>query len=304
MPAYADPAYTQSLSAFGTPLELPCSGGWVLVREIPGTSRHDAMGPYPLFACQDWSRLHVDLEGMEPEVVSVVLVTDPFGAFNPAHLKDLFPDLFVPYKDHHILTMEEGSNALDAISSHHRRNALKALGNVRPEICDNPLDHVDEWDRLYGELARLRAISGIRRFSRESFVQQLSMPGLVMLRATHHADTVGMMLWYEAGDVAYYHLGASTEKGYELRASFALSLAAIEHFEKRGLRCLDFGAGAGAYNNASDGLTRFKRGWGNSTRRTYLCGRIIDRAAYKQMTVDMSHHLADYFPAYRRGEFE
>ena len=73
MTGYLHPGYAQSLAEFGTPRELPRSGGWILERQIPGFSCHDAMGCYPLFARQDWSQLHADLEsvGSEPAVLSL-----------------------------------------------------------------------------------------------------------------------------------------------------------------------------------------------------------------------------------------
>jgi hypothetical protein len=58
---YMHPNYAHSLREFGEPRELPGSGGWILERIIPGTPYRDAMGCYPLFACNDWSKLANDL---------------------------------------------------------------------------------------------------------------------------------------------------------------------------------------------------------------------------------------------------
>jgi hypothetical protein len=82
---YLHPRYADSLSEFGTPRELPRCQGWILERLIPGTPDRDAMGYYPLFARQDWSKLHLDLNEMETgELVSLSLVADPFRAFSTA----------------------------------------------------------------------------------------------------------------------------------------------------------------------------------------------------------------------------
>ena len=62
MNGYAHPAYAHSLAEFGSPRPLPRSGGWLLERPIPGSPYRDAMGCYPLFAAQDWSRLYSDLD--------------------------------------------------------------------------------------------------------------------------------------------------------------------------------------------------------------------------------------------------
>ena len=52
---YADPAYAAALAEVGEPRVLPHSGGSLLVRPTPGGRDLDAIGPYPLFACADWS---------------------------------------------------------------------------------------------------------------------------------------------------------------------------------------------------------------------------------------------------------
>src|SRR5229473_8652620 len=95
---YAHPGYAASLSEFGTPRLLPRSGGWILERRIPGCQERDAMGCYPLFACQHWSQLHADLDEIGSELVSVTLVTDPFGGYQEGLLRQCFPDQVVPFK--------------------------------------------------------------------------------------------------------------------------------------------------------------------------------------------------------------
>ena len=79
MTGYLHPEYAGSLSEFGKPQLLPRSGGQLLVRQIPNTDCVDAMGCYPLFCCRDWDQLPEDIEGLREQLVSVALVTDPFG---------------------------------------------------------------------------------------------------------------------------------------------------------------------------------------------------------------------------------
>jgi len=67
-------SYARSLAEFGTPRELPNCEGWILELRIPSFPDRDAMGPYALFCCQDWSKLHADLEGVL--VTSLSLVTE------------------------------------------------------------------------------------------------------------------------------------------------------------------------------------------------------------------------------------
>jgi hypothetical protein len=112
-----------------------------------------------------------------------------------------------------------------------------------------------------------------------------------------------MLLWYVQGPVAYYHLGAYSPRGYELRASFALFWFATEYFAARGLKWLNLGAGAGIKDDGRDGLSRFKKGWSTGTRPAYLCGRVFDRPAYKKLTTETNLTGTRYFPVYRAGEF-
>jgi hypothetical protein len=297
---YAHTNYAASLAEFGSPLLLSASGGWILERSIPGTLHRDAMGCYPLFSCADWSRLPEDIESLSEELVSLVLVTDPFGDYTEEGLSHTFKDLVVPFKEHFVVDLAVAPETF--LHSHHRRNARKALEVVSVEEC-SAADSIHEWLNLYANLVTRHDIRGIARFSQASFALQSKVPGAVMLRAIHEGRTVGMTWWFVSGGVGYYHLGAFSDEGYQQRASFALFWRALELFRADGLRWLDLGAGAGVANGAQDGLSRFKRGWSNGTRMAYLCGRIFDRSRYEQIAEAKGTQTTDYFPAYRQGEF-
>jgi hypothetical protein len=290
---YANPAYAQSLSEFGAPVLLPRSGGSVLRRPLADGDGHDAMGPYPLFACPDWSGLGADLDTLAGELVSLTLVADPFADATPEQLAACFPDLMVAFKEHFVVDLR----APDP-DAHHRRNARRALRDLDVEEVAEPAALLDDWVALYVELVRRHGIRGIAAFSHDAFAAQLRVPGIRALRAVHEGETVGAVLFYADEELAYYHLGAYSERGYDLRASFAIFATALERFAADGLRSLSLGAGAGASADTDDGLTRFKRGWASGTRTAYLCGRILDAERYAALATGSS-----YFPAYREGEF-
>ena len=299
---YMHPAYAASLAEFGAPRELPRSGGWVLERDIGGEAGRDAVGCYPLFSCPDWARLREDLEEIGDGLVSLALVADPFGDYDEAYLKECFPEVAVPFKQHFVVDL--GRPPEESVSPHHRRNARRAAAEVDVEECARPADFLDEWHALYGVLAARHDIGGVAAFSKESFAKQLEVPGVAALRAVRDGETVGMLLWYVQGDVAYYHLGAYSERGYELRASFALFSQAIELFARRGLRWLNLGGAAGAGPGEASGLERFKRGWATETRTAYFCGRVFDRRRYDEIVRARGvPPETAYFPAYRLGEF-
>ena len=300
MSGYMHAGYAQALAEFGTPRELPQSRGWILECPIPGFHDHDARGCYPLFACQDWSQLHIDLENLGTRLVSLALVTDPFGEYNPAYLHQCFRDVVFPYKEHHVIDLERPMRSF--VSRHHARNVRKALQAIDVERCRDPAQFADKWGELYANLMRRHNITGMSAFSRNSLVRQLQVPGIVGFRAVHRGATVGMVLWYVQGQVGYYHLAAYSDLGYELRASFALFAHAIEYFAPR-LRWLNLGAGAGVRGGGTDGLTRFKSGWATGTRTAYFCGRIFDHARYAGIAKATGVSGTDYFPIYRKGEF-
>jgi len=292
---YLHRTYAESLLEFGAPLALERCGGWLLKRAIPQADVYDAMGCYPLFACKDWSRLHLDLAQLQDELISVSLVTDPFGEFDSEYLRECFPDVFKPFKQHFVIDLEQPLE----VHPHHLRNVRKASPVVQVERCIQPLEFLDDWIDLYQALIDRHNITGVAAFSRASFHGQLSVPGINVFRAVENGVTAGMLLWYEQGSRAYYHLGAYSNRGYEVGASFALFDYAIRYFCSRQLKWLNLGAGAGA-GDSDSGLARFKQGWSNGVRTAYFCGRIFDREKYERLAAGVN---TGYFPAYRLGEF-
>jgi hypothetical protein len=298
---YLHPAYADSLREFGAPRLLPGCGGTILQREIPRSDAWDAIGPYPLFACRDWSLLRDDVDALRGELAALSLVTDPFGDYAPDDLRGCFPEMFVAFKDHYVVDL---SVRLEShVQLHHRRNAGKALRTIEVERRADPPLLLDEWTALYDNLIRRREIAGIPAFSREAFAKQLKVPGLVAFRAEHGRRTVGMHLWYVQREVAYYHLGAYSDEGYRVLASFALFWRALEHFASSGLAWACLGGGVGLGGGSEDGLSRFKRGWSTATRAAYFCGVILEPGTYGVIVESRGGWPTKYFPAYRQGEF-
>jgi hypothetical protein len=297
---YANAAYAASLDALGEPRRLGRSGGWILVREIPGSELRDAMGPYPIFACVDWPALATDIGELRDELVAVSLVADPFSGATADDLARAFGDLVTPFKEHFVVDLRGAWR--ETMHPHHRRNVRRALAALEVEEVDDPPSLLDDWVALYGELIDHHRITGPAAFSRDSFATQLRVPGIVALRAVEDGVTVGATLWYVARGVAYYHLGAYSARGYELGASFALFDRGLERFAAEGVAWASLGAGAGLDGALDDGLTRFKRGWATATRTAYLCGRILQRAVYDELSAERSRPGTPYFPAYRAGE--
>jgi hypothetical protein len=300
---YLHPAYAASLAEFGAPRHLPESDGWIIERRIADGPDRDAMGPYPLFACRDWSKLHRDLDAIGDDLVSLVLVTDPFGNFTRADLERSFPDRLIRFKDHFVADLGEVS--LASLPKHHRYYARRALRDVEVDALTGAeaIAFASDWTRLYASLIERHGLSGIKAFSPAAFEAQLRLPGLVALRARVGEETVGAHLWFSQGEVAYSHLAAVSPRGYELMAAYALYAFALDHFRAAGTHWLDIGAGAGTSGEGDDGLTRFKKGWATGTKPVWFCGRIFDRARYAAAVAARGIGETAYFPAYRAGEF-
>lgn len=298
---YLSPLYAESFVEYGKPLELRSSHGWLLKRAIGETPYHDGTGCYPIFACKNWSTLEEDLARISNQLVCVSLVTDPFGSYSYETLSRTF-DFAVRYKEHFVIDLHQSRD--EFVGKHHQRNARKAMQNVTIEICEKPLEFLDQWKLLYDSLIERHHIRGFTRFSRGVFARQFNIPGMVAFRAIANDETVGMLLWYIQNKIAYYHLGAYSRLGYSLNASFALLWYVVKHFANSSLEWLSLGAGAGAESDGRDGLTRFKRGWATGTRPTYFCGHVFNRKVYDELVSKWDVEPSSYFPAYRRREFE
>ena len=301
MIGYADPLYAASLSEFGTPLHLRESGGWLLRRSISGSEYFDGMGCYPLFSCRDWTLLNADFFNIEHDLVCAFLVTDPFGDYHAKDLSVFFPDVARAYKEHFIVNLSLSRDTF--VHPHHRRNAHKALQTVSVECHHDASPFLDEWINLYATLIERHNIKGISAFSRKAFAEQFQVPGLILLRAVQDGVALGITLWIVQDGIAYYHLGAYSQQGYQERASFALFWTALELFAEMGLKWLCLGAGAGVQGDLSDGLSRFKSGWATGTRTAYFCGRIFDNERYRAIVQQRQVLVTSYFPAYRQNEF-
>jgi len=296
---YLHPLYAESLAEFGDPVQLVRAGGWMLRRRIPATDLQDAMGCYPICCCRRWHGLGDDLAQIQSSVVSVSMVTDPFGEYTPDLLRSLF-DVTIPYKQHFVADL---SLPLEQYTStRHRKYARKALERTCVEVCDHPAEHLDDWVRLYDCLIDRHHITGIRRFSRESFAKQLSVPGLVMFRAIEADQLLSLDLWYVQGDVAHAHLVGTSPRGYEIQVSYALKLFILEYFTGK-VRWANLGAVPGMKQEAGGGLAAFKRGWSSGTRTAFFCGRICDPSNYQKLVHTTGSEGTDIFPAYRKGEF-
>lgn len=293
---YTSPVYAQSFAQAGEPMRLPRSGGWLLRRSIAASGRHDLIGLYPVFCCEDWDGLAADLDGLPSDLASVTLVPDPFARYAAAGLEAAF-DFVRPYKDRYVVALDRP--LADIVSRHHRKYADKGLAGLDVAYCADPAAHLDEWVPLYAQVCVRHGITDHRAFSAEAFEVQLRTPGLAMFRARHDGRTVAIHLWMVMGDVAYGHLAGHDERAYGLHAAYALYWTALEWLASR-VRLVDLGGAADGPEARAGGLDFFKQGWSSGTRPGLLCGRVINAGIYSELaTASRAPSTTSYFPAYR-----
>ena len=253
------------------------------------------MGCYPIFSCQNWSRVTEDIRSLSEELVTISLVADPFGDYRPEDLS-LWFDQVVTFKHHRVVDFSKPLS----VTKHHSYYGRKARAELVVEIGAPTNDFADEWTAIYSCLVNRHNLKGIKAFSRASFEIQLKIPGMVVARALKNGVLVGAHLWYEQQGIAYSHLAASTDAGYALNCSYAIYAAALEYFQPK-MQFINLGAGAGL-NAKDDKLDWFKAGWSNALRTAYFCGRVLNAPKYRALTNSLRTRESTYFPAYRSGE--
>lgn len=296
---HAHPSYAEALAEFGRPRALPQCEGWILEREIPGTSHRDAMGCYPLFSCPNWSGLKEDIDALGTDLVSVAMVPDPFGEYQLSDLENSF-DFVRPFKEHVVVDLHGPWES--QIIRHHRRKYRRAFEEMETKRCDPPQDYLDDWIKLYGYLITTHQIKDMRTFSRRSLSLQLGVPGASLFVAIHRDRVIGALSLYQQGNVAYAQLTAVDELGYELGASYAIHLTAMRYYADK-VRWFNLAGVPGVSDTGGEGLRWFKQGWSKQTRPVYFCGRVFDRKLYDTLSEAKGISAEGYFPAYRVGEF-
>lgn len=294
---YRHPGYARSFAGIGRPRELAHAGGWIIERPVPGTAAHDAMGPYPLFSCADWSGLPDDIAGLRRSgLSSLLLISEPrWQPPDDGWLRSF--DVARPFAPHYVARLDRPPGRI--VSRHHAYEVRRAARRLAAEIVPRPLDYLDDWVGLYDKLIQRHAIRDLRRFSRAAFAELFALPGVLLLRAYSGERTVGALILILEDDIAYAHLTAFDEEGYRNGASYLLDWLAVEHLAGRAEKIYWGGGQVG-----DPGLSAYKRGWSTHCENAWLLGTVLDRDAYAalcgQAGKDAGGH---YFPAYRQGEY-
>jgi hypothetical protein len=297
---YSNERYAASFAEFGKLLPLNGADSWLLVRKIAGTPFSDAIGAYPFFMCEDFSKCATEMSGLAEGVVSVALVPDPFLGLSYQQLQVQF-DIAIPYKTHYLVDLDVTFDRY--LRKNHRYYAKRSRSRMAVEMAKDASAYAVEWVELYRHLVERHGIAGLRAFSPKALAEQLSVPGCHYFRAVHENSVVGALICYLDRGVVYAHLTSTTPLGQTLMAQYALLWNAIEYFRGRA-KWFELGGVPGSSDQDSgEGLAFFKRGWATVTCQAYFCGKILNRTRYGELCVSFGAPNSKHFPAYRGGVY-
>lgn len=289
---YASLEYARSLSHLGEPLAVPEWGVHVLIRPIPGADLKDAIGPYPLTPLRPDADIAAGLERLRAAgLVSLVMVTDPLSS--PKNVSADF-DVSRPFKAHQI---HDPAVGLPGYGKHHRYEIRRAQGRVETREI-RLAEHLTEWMALYGDLIQRHGLSGGHAFPRAYHEALTTLTGLRAFGAFIDDRLVSAHLFVTHQGVATSHLAASSQAGYAAGAAYTVNALALETLGGEGL--VNLGGGAGAGDDPTDGLARFKAGFANTTTTAWLHGAVLNPQAYEALSGGKRD--SSYFPAYRGPE--
>jgi hypothetical protein len=287
---YCHPSFAAAHGHLGRIVELPASGSFAYLRELPGGG-YDASGLYPLWCFEDPQGLESDFALLASEgaisFVGVCSLLQDDVETSVARLADCWR----PFKRHYLYD----PLLPFAYDKHHRYELRQAHKEVRVHWTHLPAV-LDQWCELYSHLQARHGLSGMHAFPRSYFAALGELPGLTVSVAMREDCTLAMHLWMDDGRVLWSHLAASSVEGYRLRAAYALNADAVSRYGRRQL--INFGGAAGVGNDKGDGLTRFKRGFSNRSEFSWLFGKILNAGDYARRGQELPE--TDYFPAYRQ----
>lgn len=292
MHPYATLAYANTQKHIGQPLYVPAWRTHVIVRSGDAQVR-DAVGPYPLACLAQESDLVRGLEWLrDAGMVSVVLVVDTLTGPPLASFKEAFPITRI-FKPHYLVDPDAGAYA----PSKHHCYELRRADRRKVETRPTPLREIlGQWTALYDELIARHRVTGIQRFSRESFEALADCEGVSAVGAFIDGELCSCHIWVQWRGRVWSHLAATNALGYANGAAYAVYDWSIRHYSGQ---LINLGGAAGIGSAEDDGLAKFKAGFANRQHPSHLCGAILDAATYHALCAERGIRESDYFPAYR-----
>ncbi len=287
---YLIPQYADAFLGIAQTIRLPSAQIPMLKQNILQTAYYDLASCYPRTPLFSLEAIDLDLVRLAHEnYISLTFATDVLVQPEFAQYDALF-DYVYPFKQHYILNRQ-----LPIVLSKHHRYEIK---QAQKKCVVQPIslkENLEVWHLLYQKLVWRHRISGLQAFSKHYFQVLSELPNIRALAAFVDADIVSIHLWLSYQDKLYSHLAASNEKGYQHRASYAIYAYIIDIFQE--FTWIDFGGNSGGCDNPQDGLSRFKSGFSNELRASYILGKIFNPDVYRELSVGI--RAKNYFPLYR-----
>lgn len=260
--------------------------GYMRLREIEGTPYKDAITAAPRHSFSDASTLAQTLRAQK--IISATIIPDPLQ--DAQNLEENF-DTVRPFKTHYVY---DPSLPLEFHGFHKTNIALAGKKGTVRRIEFH--DHLGLWMQLWETLLERHHIEGLGRFSHSYFERLALVPGLIAYGAFDESGAlVAISLWFEHGDYVVSHLNACAPEGYKIQANYGIYKFMLDDLKDK--RLIDLGGNVGACDDPEDGLSKFKAGFSNTTRQSYICGLICNRAVYDELSNGRGDET--FFPAYR-----
>jgi hypothetical protein len=174
------------------------------------------------------------------------------------------------------------------------RNELRKVTNLKFEVSDDS----DAFHVIYEEnMTRIKAHDEYF-FSAEYLRALCAMPGVELILAFDERGPVGGVLLVSHGDLLFYHLGATADRGLQLSPLKHILRRVIEMNSQSCYRGFVLGGGVGGRN---DSLLKFKLGFSKEMTPVYALKVIFDKAAYAALTNGRvrADAMDSFFPGYR-----
>jgi lipid II:glycine glycyltransferase (peptidoglycan interpeptide bridge formation enzyme) len=178
----------------------------------------------------------------------------------------------------------------------HRRGVRKAQrAGVEVEVVAGP-DSLAGFADLYEEVVRRHDAASFYRFAPAYWDALVGLgEHLVRLDAVLDGEPVASQLLLATPPFLHYHLGAASERGYEVGASKLLFLEAARYGAANGFAELHLGGGLGG---REDSLWEFKHRLTPAPGREFWLGKLVhDAAEYRRL--GGADSASGFFPAYR-----
>ena len=122
-------------------------------------------------------------------------------------------------------------------------------------------------------LIKRHQIQGIRAFSKAAFKNNSPSRIPFIFVSSIKASVVGGNIFFLQDDVAYAHLSAFSDEGYQLGAPYAVKWCALQQLSQF-VGWVNFGGSTSSNQEHLTGLDYFKMGWSSQTGKSYFCGKI------------------------------